>query len=86
MVRKRYINQLAFFRYQEVTRRSPFLLRAKVMGCGPWLLVVIACKTCFTLIDHPEDLYPDGSCLLSGCVVETIRMCTLCQRRLLFLG
>ena len=30
MVRKRYINQLAFFRYQEVTRRSPFLLRAKV--------------------------------------------------------
>ena len=29
MVRKRYINQLAFFRYQEVTRRSPSLLRVK---------------------------------------------------------
>nr|CAN82773.1 hypothetical protein VITISV_000248 [Vitis vinifera] len=60
--------------------------RGKVTRCGPWLLVVIACKTCFTLIDHPDDLYPDGSCRLSGCVVETIRMSTLCQRRLLFLG
>nr|CAN72483.1 hypothetical protein VITISV_002716 [Vitis vinifera] len=54
--------------------------RGKVTRCGPWLLVVIACKTCFTLIDHPDDLYPDGSCRLSGCVVETIRMSTLCQR------
>ena len=36
-------------------------------GCGPWLFVVIACKTRFTLIDDPDDYirmahadYPDG--------------------------
>ena len=65
---------------------SSCLLTLQVTRCGPWLLVVIACKTRFTLIDHPDDLYPDGSCWLSGCVVGTIRVSTLCQRRLLFLG
>ena len=42
---------------------------------GPWLVVVIACKTRFTLIDDPDDYVrvahancPDA--LWSGCIVE----------------
>nr|CAN63410.1 hypothetical protein VITISV_022844 [Vitis vinifera] len=44
-----------------------------VMGRGPWLVVVIACKTCYTLVNDPDNLiriarvgYPDV--LWSGCI------------------
>nr|CAN74825.1 hypothetical protein VITISV_034596 [Vitis vinifera] len=76
MVRERGINQLAFY---------------QMMGRGPWLVVVIACKTHFTLIDDPDDYVrmahancPDA--LWSGCIMKVVRMSVLCQRRLLFLG
>ncbi|RVW58473.1 hypothetical protein CK203_105371 [Vitis vinifera] len=43
------------------------------MGRGPWLVVVIACKTCYTLVNDPDNLiriarvgYPDV--LWSGCI------------------
>ena len=46
-----------------------------MMGRGPWLVVVIACKTRFTLIDDLDDYirmtqtdYPDV--LWSGCIYE----------------
>ena len=62
-----------------------------MIGCGPWLFVVIACKTRFTLIDEPDDYirmshadYPDV--LWSGCIMKVVRMSMICQRRLLFLG
>ncbi|RVX10804.1 hypothetical protein CK203_018302 [Vitis vinifera] len=42
--------------------------RGKVTRYGPWLLVVIACKTRFTLIDHPDDF-------ISGWLMLIIRMC-----------
>ncbi|KAL6326041.1 hypothetical protein AAG906_000916 [Vitis piasezkii] len=42
---------------------------------GPWLVVVIACKTCFTLVNDPDDHirmayvdYPDV--LWSGCITK----------------
>ncbi|RVW37977.1 Myricetin O-methyltransferase [Vitis vinifera] len=73
--------------------RSIITLRAAVRnhGRGPWLFVVIACKTRFTLIDDPNDYirmahadYPDV--LWSGCIMKVVRMSILCQRRLLFFG
>ena len=61
---------------------------------GTWamaLIIVIACKTRFTLIDDPDDYVrvvrtncPDA--LWSGCIMKVVRMSVFCQRRLLFLG
>ncbi|RVW81407.1 hypothetical protein CK203_035230 [Vitis vinifera] len=48
--------------------RSTIILRMAVMECGPWLLVAIACKTRFTLIDHPRRF-------ISGWIMLIIRMC-----------
>nr|CAN79379.1 hypothetical protein VITISV_024565 [Vitis vinifera] len=66
-------------------------LLAAMMGRGPWLVDVIACKTRFTLIDDPDDYVrvahancPDA--LWSGCIMKVVRMSVFCQRRLLFLG
>nr|CAN64384.1 hypothetical protein VITISV_017857 [Vitis vinifera] len=61
-----------------------------VMGPGPWLVVVIACKTCYTLVNDPDNLiriarvgYP--VVLWSGSFMESVRMPVLCKRRLIFL-
>ena len=50
-----------------VTSSRLFILQ--VMGRGPWLIVVIACKTRFTLVNDPVSYirmtyvdYPDVSC------------------------
>ncbi|RVW49472.1 hypothetical protein CK203_111152 [Vitis vinifera] len=92
MVRERNINQLAFYQVS-VGALSPYerLSETMVMGCGPCLFVVIACKTRFTLFGHPDDHirvthadYPDV--LWSGCIMKVVRISMLCQRRLLFLG
>nr|CAN83973.1 hypothetical protein VITISV_018429 [Vitis vinifera] len=55
-------------------------LLAAMLGRGPWLVVVIACKTRFTLIDDPDDYVrvahancPDA--LWSGCIMKFVRMC-----------
>ena len=60
------------------------------MGRGPWLVVVIACKTRYTLVNDPDNHiriahvgYPDV--LWSGRIYGTVRMPMLCKRRLLFL-
>nr|CAN63800.1 hypothetical protein VITISV_026417 [Vitis vinifera] len=84
---------VATYREASVGASSPYerLSETMVTGCGSWLFVVIACKTCFTLIDDPDDYirmahadYPDV--LWSGCIMKVARMSMLCQRRLLFLG
>ncbi|RVW99881.1 hypothetical protein CK203_029128 [Vitis vinifera] len=58
-----------------------------VMGCGPWLLVVIACKTRFTLIDHQTIYirmahadYPDVLWRLSGCLRSASVVCSSLRR------
>ena len=68
----------------------PVLSFLQVTRRGPWLVVVIACKTCFTLVNDPDHHIrmahvdcPDV--LWSGCVMEVVQMSMFCKRRLLFL-
>ncbi|RVW85138.1 hypothetical protein CK203_032944 [Vitis vinifera] len=65
MVRKRNINQLAFTRYQEVTRRSP-LLRAKAY--------IYSSGTIYIRMAHAD--YPDVLWRLSGCLRSASVVCS----------
>ncbi|RVX09047.1 hypothetical protein CK203_013857 [Vitis vinifera] len=96
MVRERYINQLAFYyvsggylplRVKEAAgSSSPYerLSETMVTRRGSWLVVMIACKTCFTLVNDPDHHIrmahvdcPDV--LWSGCVMEVVRMSMFCK-------
>ena len=69
---------------------QPVLSLLQVTRRGSWLVVVIACKTCFALVNDPDYHirmahadYPDV--MWSGCIMEAVRMSMLYKRRLLFL-
>ena len=57
------------------------------MGRGPWLVVVIACKTRFTLVNDPDDHIRIAMLVIrmycgAGALMEAVRMSMLCKRRL----
>ena len=57
------------------------------MGRGPWLVVAIACETCFTLVNDPDNhirIAHVGIRMNCGAdaLMEAVRMPMLCKRRL----
>ena len=59
------------------------------MGRGPWLVVVIACKTRFTLVNDPDDHIRIAMLVIrmycgAGALMEAVRMSMLCKCRLFF--
>ena len=60
------------------------------MGRGPWLVVVIACKTRYTLVNDPDNNIRIAHVVIrmycgADAFMEAVRMLMLCKRRLLFL-
>ncbi|RVW75323.1 hypothetical protein CK203_052930 [Vitis vinifera] len=71
-----------------VTSTRPFTLQ--VMGRGPWLVVVIACKTRYTLVNDRTIISRWPILVIrmycgADALMEAVRMSMLCKRRLLFL-
>ena len=69
---------------------QPILSLLQVTRRGSWLVAVIACKTCLSLVNDPDDHirmahvdHPDV--LWGGCIMKVVRMSMLHKRRLLFL-